>query len=239
MLRLLHSLLSLLLFQYKSSRDAWAKVTNIDTFVNLFHCCLCHEAKHSTCDTLLELDTAINDLSLSNILAAFPRLSNSCVDNGAGIAGMVLLGLQERWVKMLVCSKMLHQVLQEKSGERSDDILHSLGGHSVFDCLRAYLANFEHVVTVQKDLDDEKILKHCLALLQVITTVLGFIVTNIRDVKLVEINRSRRKRKEGEPEFVLIWDDDTVKEFVGNRADCVWYVSICTLFFVSSKIYEC
>ena len=212
------------------------KVKNIDTFVNLFHCSLRHEVKHCTCDTLLELDSAINDLSLSGtntdqIVAAFPRLSNSCVDNGAGIAEVVLLGLQERWVKMLVCSKTLHQAVQEKSCEIS-----SLGGHSVCDCLRAYLANFEHVVTVQRDLDGEKLSKHCEALLQVITTVLGFIVTNIRDVKLAKAIKSRRKRKEDEPDFVLIWDDDNVKGMVGSRADCVWYVSIGPFFFFTSKI---
>lgn len=135
-------------------------VKNIDTLVNLFHCSLRHEIKHSTCDTLLELDTAINDLSMNGyscdeIVAAFPRLSNSCVDSGKGVGETVLLGLQERWVKMLVASKTLHHVLQGNS-EEDNKVLHELGGHSVLEVLRAYLENFEHVATIEKDKDQQK-----------------------------------------------------------------------------------
>jgi hypothetical protein len=125
-------------------------VKNVDTFVNLFHCSLRHQIKHSTCDTLLELDNAINELSLNGvssdkIVAAFPRLSNSCVESGKGAGEFVLLGLQERWTKMLVASKTLHQVLHNKSED--DYALSELGGHSVFAVLRAYLDNFEHVIS--------------------------------------------------------------------------------------------
>lgn len=135
-------------------------VKKIDTLVNLFHCSLRHEIKHSTCDTLLELDTAINDLSMNGnscdeIVAAFPRLSNSCVDSGKGVGEMVLLGLQERWVKMLVASKTLHHALQGNS-EENDKVLHQLGGHSVLEVLRAYLENFEHVASIEIDKDQQK-----------------------------------------------------------------------------------
>jgi hypothetical protein len=49
-------------------------------------------------------------------------------------------------------------------------------------------------------------------------------VTHLRDTQSPKANKSRRKKKEGEPEqdFMLIWDDDHVKKFVGDRADCVW-----------------
>lgn len=58
----------------------------------------------------------------------------------------------------------------------------------------------------------------------VVETTLGFMVTHLRDTQSPKANKSRRKKKEGEPEqdFMLIWDDDHVKKFVGDRADCVW-----------------
>jgi hypothetical protein len=144
-------------------------VKSVDTFVNLFHCSLTYEIKHSTCDTLLELDTAISDLLLSgptseDILTVFPRLSNSCVENGKGTGERVLLGLQERWIKMLVASRTLHQVLMEKSDKHDSSV--GTGCHSVFEVLRAYLQNFEQINTVQNELGNQNFAAHCETLLQ-------------------------------------------------------------------------
>ena len=123
--------------------------------------------RYSTCDTLLELDTAINDLSLcistNEIIAAFPRLSNSCVDNEQGGGDSILLGVQERWTKMLVGSKMLQDLLENKD-DGGCIKQNSLGRHSVFEVLRAYLQNFEHIFETKQD--NPKALHHCETLLQ-------------------------------------------------------------------------
>lgn len=128
--------------------------------------------KYSSCDTLLELDTAINDFSSGDlvadeILTAFPRLSNSCVENEVGGGELILLGVQERWAKMLVGSKLLHQLLGERTNG-SEDSLVGLGGHTVFEVLRAYLENFEHFL--QRNDDHQKGLIHCEALPQGMAT---------------------------------------------------------------------
>ena len=223
----------------------------------LFHCTLIHEIKYSTSDTLLELDTAVNDLLLNGfstdeIIAAFPQLSNSCVDNGKGVAELVLLGVQERWIKMLLASSTLLQALQEKTKEPNEKLF-GLSGHNVMEVLRAYLENFEYVIAIQEEQDKHKALVHCETLLQgdvchtifrflynaplffylsdlyillVIEIALGFIVTTLRDTKQ-KVQKSRRKKKEEEPQFILIWDDDVVKKLVGNRQDCVWCVYEC------------
>lgn len=136
----------------------------------LFHCSLVHQIKFSTSDTLLELDTAINDLLLNGfttdeIIASFPHLSNSCVDSGKGAAELVLLGLQERWIKMLLTSNTLRNALQEKPNN-SNEMLLGLGQHNVMEILRAYLENFEYAINVQDEQDQQKALAHCETLLQ-------------------------------------------------------------------------
>eukprot|EP00804_Cyclotella_cryptica_P000737 CCRYP_001018-RA/>CCRYP_001018-RA protein AED:0.02 eAED:0.02 QI:978/1/1/1/0.71/0.62/8/2038/1234 len=220
----------------KAAREAWEKVKNIDSMVTLFHCSLCHEIKYSSCDALLELDTAINDLSIcgpvaDEILAAFPRLSNSCVETEQGGGELMLLGVQERWTKMLVGSKLLHQLLEERTNGGEDTLL-KLGGHRVFEVLRAYLENFEHVL--QRNQDPQKALIHCETLPQVVGATLGFIIAALRDTKSHKTLNERRKRKEKQPEFVLIWDDSVVEMYVGNRADCVWIAE--QLWNISNKL---
>ena len=136
--------------QMKTAREAWEKVKTVDSMVNLFHCSLRHA---DSCDTtMLELDSALNELlsassetTVDEVLAAFPRLSNSCVENEVS-SGVALLGVQERWIDLLVNSETFNQRLKEKDfvPDVADDL-------SLFVILRAYLNNFEHVVSLKEN----------------------------------------------------------------------------------------
>ena len=96
----------------KTAREAWEKVKTVDSMVNLLHCSLRYELKYHSCDTMLEFDAALNELlspssesMVDEVLASFPRLSNSCVENEASGGELILLGVQERWIDMLGNSK--------------------------------------------------------------------------------------------------------------------------------------
>jgi hypothetical protein len=78
-----------------------------------------------------------------------------------------------------------------------------------------------------------------LCCLTVVEATLGFIVKTLRDFKKSKATTGRHKRKKEEPEFVLIWDNDTVKKLVGGRADCVWYVLRCFIFGLFCTSNDC
>jgi hypothetical protein len=85
----------------KMAREAWNKQKCVNNLVTLFHCA----SRYENADTLLEFDNALNELSTSDhedILQHFPRLSNSCVENEADGGGELLLGVQERWMNLLL-----------------------------------------------------------------------------------------------------------------------------------------
>jgi len=210
----------------KTAREAWEKVKTVDSMVNLFHCSL----RYHSCDTMLEFDAALNELlSLSSdsvveeVLAAFPRLSNSCVENEAIGGGLLLLNLQERWMDLLVGSKTFHQRLKEKNTSGAPEF-------SLFDILRAYLNNFEHVISLKKEHD--KIARNFEALGRIVDGVLKLLV-QIRDTKSKKRSGRRKKRKnamentvpEGDTNgsgFILVWDDPATKKLLGERCDLVW-----------------
>lgn len=52
----------------------------------------------------------------------------------------------------------------------------------------------------------------------VIESALGFIVSFVREAQSQKAQKNRRKSKEE----VLIWDDETIKNLVGDRSDCIW-----------------
>jgi len=214
----------------KTARDAWEKVKTVDSMVNLFHCSLRHELKHHSCDTMLEFDAALNELlTLSSdsvvdeVLAAFPRLSNSCVENEVSGGELLLLGVQDRWMDLLMGSKTFNRRLKEKDASEVPEF-------SVFDILRAYLKNYEHVISLKKDNDTTD--KNFEALGRIVDGVLKLLV-QVRETKLQKRSGRRKKRKsaaennvlEGEANdagFVLVWDDPATKKLLGDRSDCVW-----------------
>ncbi|KAL7544103.1 hypothetical protein ACHAXR_013581 [Thalassiosira sp. AJA248-18] len=211
----------------KTAREAWGKVKTVDSMVNLFHCSLRHELKYHSCDTMLEFDAALNELvTLSSesvvdeVLAAFPRLSNCCVENEANGGELLLLGVQERWIDVLVSSKTFNQQLKERDASTAPE-------HSVFDILRAYLNNFESVVSLKKD--HNAISRNFEALERIIDGVLKLLV-QLRETKLQKRSGRRKKRKnvadnnavESDAGFVLVWDDPATIKLVGCRSDCVW-----------------
>ena len=220
----------------QTAREAWTKVKNVDSMVTLFHCNLANEKSSPNNNTMLEFDSALNELlsaanetTVDDVLAAFPRLSNSCVENEvSGGSEIMLLTVQERWIDLLISSKTFNQCLKDKDVSSSDISTE----HSLFDILRAYLNNFEHVVSFKKDDSNFSMSSNFEALCRIIDGVLKLLV-QVRDTKkLVPQKKTTGRRKKiksaedvGDKTadvVVLVWDDQTIKTLVGERSDCVW-----------------
>jgi len=221
----------------QTAREAWTKVKNVDSMVTLFHCNLANGKSSPNDNTMLEFDSALNELlsaanetTVDGVLAAFPRLSNSCVENemteGNG-SEVMLLTVQERWIDLLISSKTFNQCLKDKDVSSSEISTE----HSLFDILRAYLNNFEHVVSFKKDDSSFSMSSNFEALCRIIDGVLKLLV-QVRDTKkLVPQKKTTGPRKktksaddaaEKSDVVVLVWDDQTIKTLVGERSDCVW-----------------
>lgn len=196
----------------KMAREAWKQQKCVNNLVTLFHCA----TKHEHADTLLEFDNALNELSTSdydNILEHFPRLSNSCVENEG--SGELLLGVQERWMNLLLRSKNLITSLEHKKACASPS------GHSILDLLCAYLQNFEHVSSSQKD--SQKAESMCGYMGHIIDGVLR-LLKMCRDRKQEKLTGRRKKKKAsiGTSEFDSIWNDTTTQTLLGEKSQCVW-----------------
>lgn len=117
--------------------------------MTLFHCSLRHEVNNRSGDTVLEFEAALSELlspssglAVDAIIAAFPRLSNSCAENKG--SDLILLRVQERWIDLILNSKP-YQCLKECAVAHAPEL-------SLFTIFRAYLSNFEHVISLNKDL---------------------------------------------------------------------------------------
>jgi len=204
----------------KTAREAWetSKVKTVDGLVNLFHCGVRHEMKFSSGDTMLEFDNACNELlsarhqaaGVDEIISAFPRMSNSCVENEVGGGGSLLLSTQERWLSMLLRSSTFQENLKDRKN------IEPPGGHSLFEILRAYLQNFEHIMSTRKDRN--RVCQHSEALVRNLDGVLK-LLCRVRERKQ---HKKSGRRKKKVSEFKLIWDDPATNKLLGDRADCVW-----------------
>ena len=202
----------------KWAREAYEKHKCVNNLATLFHCA----ARHEHADTLLEFDNALNELSTSDhddILEHFPRFSNSCVENEAEGGGELLLGVQERWLNLQLRSKNLGTCLDKKT------VCESPSGHSVLDLLCAYLENFEHVSSSQKD--RQKTESMCEYLGHIVDGVLRLLQV-CRDRKQEKLTGRRKKKNtskensEGSIEFDSIWNDTTTQKLLGDRSQCVF-----------------
>jgi hypothetical protein len=214
----------------KTARDAWEKVKTVDSMVTLFHCSLRHEMKCRSCDTILEFDNALNELlspssetCVDDVLAAFPRLTNSCVENEFSGGEMILLGVQERWMDTLLSS--FSQRLKEKHVAKAPE-------YTLFDILRAYLKHFEHIITLKKN--HSATARNVEAIGRIVDGVLKLLV-QVREMREQKGSGRRKKRKSvadtdakttavsnANAGFILVWDDHATNKLVGDRSDCVW-----------------
>eukprot|EP00986_Skeletonema_menzelii_P015530 scaffold11957_cov146-Skeletonema_menzelii.AAC.2 len=201
----------------KMAREAWKYHKGVNNLATLFHCA----AKHKHADALLEFDNALNELSTSDhddILEHFPRFSNSCVVNEADGGGELLLGVQERWLNLQLRSKKLSESLEQKQACETPS------GHSVLDLLCAYLENFEHVTSSQKD--KQKAESMCEYLGHIIDGVLRLLQV-CRDRKEDSLTGKRRKKNasnesDSSEDLDLIWNDSATQTLLGSRSQCLW-----------------
>ena len=234
-----------LVLQSNTARRAWEKAKNVDTLVALFHTQLRHNAK----DALLTFDAALGELLASQpsesisdeVLAAFPRLSNACVENEENGGGPILLGIQERWIDFAVQSKSQNAALEERTTGDGDPT--SVG---LFQLAIAYLDNLERVISETEREDTNAISRSLDALGRVVDGVLKVLV-QVRNTEQPTKKSAGRKKKNSpeaqEPD--LIWDDDVVKRLIGDRKEClhlaelIWNISHQLLGLSASPDCEC
>lgn len=186
--------------------------------------------KNHSVDTLLELDFALKELlSVDEALLAFPRLTNSCVENEVGEGDMVLLGLLERWMDTLLGS--FSQQSKEKDLAESPEF-------SLFTILKAYLKHFEHIITSKYKCANINNFE-----------ALGRIVDGVMKV-FVQMREPKELKKRGgdvdsvddgaKAGLVLVWDDAVTSKLVGDRSDCVWAAEeVCLLDHCQCAVIIC
>jgi hypothetical protein len=222
----------LFLFQQRqTARDVWEKIKTVDSMVTLFHCSLRHEVINHSGDTVLEFDAALNELlsqssgsTVYAIFAAFPRLSNSCAENEG--SDLILLRVQERWIDLILNTEPYSHFKECADAAAAPEF-------TLFDIIRAYLSNFEHVISVDSGLSAS--VTNFEAIERIIDGVLKLLV-QLREIKQQKKSGRRKKRKsdatttiaeldeESATAFTLVWNDQTVNKLVGDRSDCVWTV---------------
>ena len=137
---------------------------------------------------------------------------------------MLLLGVQERWLTLLLDSKAFNQRVAERDASVEPEF-------SLFAILRPYLDNFEHVLSLKdsgaSDRNFEK-------LMSIVDGTLKLMVT-VREMNApAKKKKSRRKKAKKSDDadaattdaekggFVLVWDDPATTKLVGDKTDCVW-----------------
>lgn len=209
----------------KTARDAWEKTKTIDSMVTLFHCSLRQEVENHSGDTKLEFDAALNELlslasgsTIDDVIAAFPRLSNSCAENEG--SDLILLGVQERWIDLILSSTAFQRLNEWESCDSP--------AFTLFGIFRAYLHNFESFF-ISSMKGCHPTVANFEALERIIDGILKLLV-QLRETRPQKKSGRRKKRKtlsntDGtELDGVLVWDDHATKKMVGNRSDCVWIV---------------
>ena len=173
---------------------------------------------------MLEFDNALSErLNLSShnvdeVLGSFPRLSNCCVENEANGGELILLGVQERWIDHLLQSQTFRQYLKERDASIVPEL-------SLFDILRAYLNNIEDIITLDKE--GNSITRNLESLGRIVDGVMKLMV-EVRETKKLRTKARRKKlktaskAKKEKNDFVLIWDDPSIKALIGDRGDCVF-----------------
>mmetsp|Transcript_40548 Transcript_40548/g.85101 ORF Transcript_40548/g.85101 Transcript_40548/m.85101 type:complete len:229 (+) Transcript_40548:390-1076(+) len=174
---------------------------------------------------MLEFDAALNELLslssdsvLDDVLAAFPRLSNSA--NEASGGEWLLLGVQERWLDLLVGSSTFIRRLKEKDSPKTAEF-------TLFDILRPYLNNLEHVLSLDKG--HATLERNLEALARIVDGVFKLLV-QVREMKTQKRLGRRKKRKKApdnndsgvdtnDAGFVLVLETN---KLIGTRSDCVW-----------------
>eukprot|EP00978_Attheya_sp_CCMP212_P019884 scaffold56383_cov72-Attheya_sp.AAC.1 len=179
--------------------------------------------------------------TMKSILSVMPIIANACIKNETENKDIVLLGVQERWIRLLQKSDAVHQNLRIKEcPEKTDNSSMSTpGGASLFCVLRAFLCNFEQILEKFKS-DTKNVAIHELRIestRKVLETVLQFI-SKVRDRKLsvgeggqlMKVDSDSNKKISSQnttsettvSEHTLIWDDQSTNALIGSYKDCVW-----------------
>ena len=251
-----------------AARAAWKRHVSIHNFVVLFHCAVLSESdagnnhqERNSNSALVELDEAMRQLLLAQgsvsmtagnnkdncvneaILRVFPTLAQSAVGSGNKI---VLLGVQQRWVCLLVDRLLL---LLKDGNDRSTAMwkqsVVNVEEICVFSLLRAYLVQYEEVAMGNDDVNNKYVKASRGHNSQVLDRTLASVQTLMKrlrdfhwdDIDLAGNNNNAwdgdmdmadsdadadadaDKRNKSAP---LIWEHSSVRRRVGTHADCIW-----------------
>ena len=229
----------------KTAREAWGKCgTEVGNVVTLFFCSIRYEASSNqkskdldiNHNILLELDTCTSQfLSLckineSNIpceiklLDVFPVMCNTCLQHQNGFSKDLLLGLEKRWLELLIKS------LCSSFSRRKGDVVEIENIYSkeqnVFDILCMFLVNFEHVLAMALEQNEYNFLdQRCQNLDSILEGVLYLLVI-VRDNILSEKNQEDpfvSMEEYGENgNCTLLFEIPVVKRSIGSPKQCIW-----------------
>ncbi|KAL9185785.1 hypothetical protein ACHAXT_003562 [Thalassiosira profunda] len=181
----------------KVAREAWTKVKSVDSLVTLFHASLRYQLKHHSCDTMLEFDGALAELlALSDsdeVLAAFPRLTNSCrvADRDVSIEPEFSL-----FAILRPYLDNFEHVLSLKDSGASD-------------------RNFEKLMSIV-----DGVLKLMVMVREMNAPAKKKKSRRKKAKKSDDADAATTDAEKGG--FVLVWDDPATTKLVGDKTDCVW-----------------
>ncbi len=237
----------------KTAREAWEKYgAEIGNLVTLFHCSVQYEVFSDMDDpdkgtfghTLFELDNSISSfLSLSKLstsaevnyeklLEAFPVMCNTAAQIEQNQTGPLLLGLQERYMGVLM--KLFSLKLSEGAWDLNCEggkVGGIPGENSMFDVLTAYLANFDRIISSGSKLNQKWYSEQYQNLQKTLGIALKGLIS-VRDQFVKdETNENNLLQfsemfKDSQPptsdKSVLLFENNNVRQLIGSSADCLW-----------------
>lgn len=235
----------------KAAREAYEKCgTEVGNVVTLFHCSVHYEvnsiqesSEYQTYDnTLFELDNAMShflataklvspfeEAGLNKILDAFPVMFNTVTKLELDRFGPLQLGLQKRYVDLLV--EYFSSMISKGEWNIHDVSISETtipGNNNIFKVLCSYLTTFEKILTSSDHLPGTKLIVGQYQLLQkTLDSVLKLLV-ELRDVcnkskdSLSQFSVSFEDIQESQDDEMLLFQKGNIAVYVGSNEDCLW-----------------
>ncbi len=238
----------------KSAREAYEKCgTEVGNIVTLFHCSVRYEVNsiqdnlrsETFENTLLELDnavstflseTALEELNLGRILDAFPVMFNTIANAEVGQFGSLLLGLQKRYVDLLVHFVTSMITKGEINIQDDQTMVKVPGDNNIFCILCNYLASFDETISSSRCNHGTKWLFDQYQILQqTLDSVLKLLI-EIRDLcsknndSLSQFSLSFQESTEPRKVETQLFQKANIMTCVGKSEDCLWIGKATDIF---------
>jgi hypothetical protein len=246
----------------KTAREAWEKCgAEVGNLVTLFHCSVQYESfsdldDSSHCaytNTLFELDNAISSFSSlsklttsieannDKLLEAFPVMCNTATQLVQGQTGPLLLGLQGRYVSLLVNSLSMKILEGDWNISDVEEKAYNIPGqNNVFGILCSYLESIDTVMSspdykLNKTWHSEQLQ----SLQKTLNSVLKLLVM-VRDQgmksknSLLQFSEAFREvQPTSDVSNLSLFENTNICHVIGNSEDCLWIGKIYTTHIMS------